>query len=235
MKKFNFFIETAIVLLGVSTLVGFNNNYYENENATEKEKVYELMNNSDAVKREFVEKLLKKEYRSEVNYYKLKSDDGSINYTEISGDDLDKEIMIDGQLKENGGFIFISDGDNRYWLNFNKNNYYTDKISDHKIAKITTSNPLTYGEKEVIKVFGDLPRTVERTDGGYKTILSDELNDGYEIYDKNGNFILSYLDNSQGKVTTTWLKSTDDVEGVYNYYLSKISEMTQAKSIEEVK
>ena len=83
MKKFNFFIETAIVLLGVSTLVGFNNNYYENENATEKEKVYELMNNSDAVKREFVEKLLKKEYRSEVNYYKLKSDDGSINYTEI--------------------------------------------------------------------------------------------------------------------------------------------------------
>lgn len=235
MKKINLIVVVGIIIAGLGLVTGFDKDYYSKENETSRAKIEDLKNSSDLVKSEFTEKLLNKKDQPRVNYYQVKSLDNSINYTQIQGFDTSKNITIDGKIWQNGGNIFINKDNQLYWLDIGKNIYYGEKRTSNYSSSITRDNDLTYGEKEVIKALGESNRKIEKIDGGYKSIIDDDLNYGYEIYDENGDFISSYLENSQGNVTTTLIESKNDVEDIYNYYLAKIDSMTKVETIEDIK
>lgn len=232
MKKIKLLVGVGLIIAGLGVVTGFDKDYDRKENEISRAKIEDLKNSSDLVKSEFTEKLLNKQYQPRVNYYQVKSLDNSINYTHIKGFDKEKNITIDGRIWQNGGNIFINKDDQLYWLDIGKNIYYAEKRTS---SKITRDNDLTYGEKEVIRALGESNRKIEKIDAGYKSIIDDDLNYGYEIYNENGDFVSSYLENSQGNVTTTLIKSESDVEDIYNYYLAKIDSMTKVETIEEIK
>ena len=76
---------------------------------------------------------------------------------------------------------------------------------------------------------------MEKTDFGYKVTISDDLNYGYSLYDENGDLFQTYLDNSQGKVTSKLLETDEDVLDVYERYMSLTSEMTYTDNIADIK
>ena len=235
MKKIKLLVGVGFIIAGLGLVTGFDKDYHRKENEISRAKIEDLKNSSDLVKSEFTEKLLNKQYQPRVNYYQVKSLDNSINYTQIEGFDKGKNITIDGRIWQNGGNIFINKDDQLYWLDIGKNIYYGEKRTSNYPSNITRDNDLTYGEKEVIRALGESNRKIEKIDAGYKSIIDDDLNNGYEIYNENGDFISSYLENSQGNVTTTLIKSENDVEDIYNYYLTKIDSMTKVETIEEIK
>lgn len=235
MKKIKLLAGVGLIIAGLGLVTGFDKDYDRKENEISRAKIEDLKNSSDLVKSEFTEKLLNKQYQPRVNYYQVKSLDNSINYTQIEGFDKGKNITIDGRIWKNGGNIFINKDNQLYWLDIGKNIYYAEKRTSNYPSNITRDNDLTYGEKEVIKALGESNRKIEKIDGGYKSIIDDDLNYGYEIYNENGDFVSSYLENSKGNVTTTLTESKNDVEDIYNYYLAKIDSMTKVETIEEIK
>ena len=235
MKKIKLLVGVGLIIAGLGLVTGFDKDYHRKENEISRAKIEDLKNSSDLVKSEFTERLLNKQYQPRVNYYQVKSLDNSINYTQIEGFDTSKNITIDGRIWQNGGNIFINKDNQLYWLDMGKNIYYAEKRTSNYPSNITKDNDLTYGEEEVIRALGESNRKIEKIDGGYKSIIDDDLNYGYEIYNENGDFVSSYLENSQGNVTTTLIKSESDVEDIYNYYLAKIDSMTKVETIEEIK
>ena len=235
MKKVKLLVGVGLIIAGLGLVTGFDKDYHRKENEISRAKIEDLKNSSDLVKSEFTEKLLNKQYQPRVDYYQVKSLDNSINYTQIEGFDTSKNITIDGRIWQNGGNIFINKDNQLYWLDIGKNIYYAEKRTSNYPSNIIRDNDLTYGEKEVIRALGESNRKIEKIDGGYKSIIDDDLNYGYEIYNENGDFVSSYLENSQGNVTTTLIKSESDVEDIYNYYLAKIDSMTKVETIEEIK
>lgn len=235
MKKFKVILLAGLVVGISAVFYGFNKNYDQEYNEEVIEKISDIRENGDDVTKEFIDLLLSHEDQAEVKYYRITSDDGSIDYTHIQGSDQDKGIDIDGSFNQNKGMIYISKGDDMYWLDLGKNIYHKDKRSNHDINESTTTNELTFGQREVYIALGESYRKVEKIDNGYKLVIDDDLNFGYDIYDENGYLVESYLDNSEGGFYTRLEKSTTDVEGVYNYYLSMINDMTYTDDIADIK
>lgn len=235
MKKFKVILLAGLVVGISAVFYGFNKNYDQEYNEEVIEKISDIRENGNEDTKEFIDLLLSHDYQAEVKYYHIISDDGSIDYTHIQGSDQEKGIDIDGRYDQNSGVIYISKGDDMYWLDLGKNIYHKDKRSNHDISKSTTTNELTFGQREVYIALGESNRKVEKIDNAYKATIDDDLNFGYDIYDENGYLVESYLDNSEGGFYTRLEKTTTDVEGVYNYYLSMINDMTYTDDIADIK
>ena len=234
MKKRNILFASIVVIAGLGIFTGFNNNYYQEANEESRAELVSIKENADDITREFIEKLEQKQRSNGVEYWEEKSDDGSIDYISISGYDQANEIDIDGRIKDNRGDIYLSRGDDRTWIDLTNNIYHQDKRSDHDIPAITTTNELSFGEESVLYALSN-GRIVEKTDFGYKVTISDDLNYGYSLYDENANLFETYLDNSQGKVTSKLVEIDDDVLGIYEKYISMTNEMTYTDNIADIK
>lgn len=235
MKKFKVILLAGLVVGISAVFYGFNKNYDQEYNEEVIKKISDIRENGDDVTKEFIDLLLSHEDQAEIKYYHIFSDDGSIDYMHIQGRDLDKGIDIDGRYDQNSGVIYISKNDDRYWLDLGKNIYHKDKRSDNDIDNSIAANELTFGQREVYMALGESYRKVEKIDKGYKLVIDDDLNFGYDIYDENGYLLESYLENSEGNIYTIFEKSTDDIEGVFNYYLSMIENMTYTDDIADIK
>lgn len=234
MKKRNILFASMAVILGLGIFSGFDNNYYQKENDERRAELISIKDNADDVTREFIEKLESKERSNGIEYWETKSEDGSIDYISISGCDQENDIDIDGRLKNNYLNVFISKGDDRTWIDTQTNLYHSDNRSDYDIPTISTTNELSYGEESVLRAIDNYNK-VEKTDFGYKVTISDDLNYGYSLYDENGDLFETYLDNSQGKVTSKLLETDEDVLDVYERYMSLTSEMTYTDNIADIK
>ena len=234
MKKRNILFASIVVVAGLGIFSGFNNNYYQEANEESRAELVSIKENADDITREFIEKLEQKQRSNGVEYWETKSEDGSIDYISISGYDQANEIDIDGRIKDNRGDIYLSRGDDRTWIDLTNNIYHQDKRSDHDIPAITTTNELSFGEESVLYALSN-GRIVEKTDFGYKVTISDELNYGYSLYDENANLFETYLDNSQGKVTSKLVEIDDDVLGIYERYISMTKEMTYTDNLADIK
>lgn len=234
MKKRNILFASMAVILGLGIFSGFDNNYYQEENDERRAELISIKDNADDVTREFIEKLESKERSNGIEYWETKSEDGSIDYISISGCDQENDIDIDGRLKNNYLNVFISKGDDRTWIDTQTNLYHSDNRSDYDIPTISTTNELSFGEESVLRALDNYNK-VEKTDFGYKVTISDDLNYGYSLYDENGDLFETYLDNSQGKVTSKLLETDEDVLDVYERYMSLTSEMTYTDNIAYIK
>lgn len=234
MKKRNILFASMAVILGLGIFSGFDNNYYQKENDERRAELISIKDNADDVTREFIEKLESKERSNGIEYWETKSEDGSIDYISISGCDQENDIDIDGRLKNNYLNVFISKGDDRTWIDTQTNLYHSDNRSDYDIPTISTTNELSFGEESVLRALDNYNK-VEKTDFGYKVTISDDLNYGYSLYDENGDLFQTYLDNSQGKVTSKLLETDEDVLDVYERYMSLTSEMTYTDNIADIK
>lgn len=234
MKKRNILFASMAVILGLGIFSGFDNNYYQKENDERRAELTSIKENADDLTREFIEKLESKERSNGIEYWETKSEDGSIDYISISGCDQENDIDIDGRLKNNYLNVFISKGDDRTWIDTQTNLYHSDNRSDYDIPTISTTNELSFGEESVLRALDNYNK-VEKTDFGYKVTISDDLNYGYSLYDENGDLFETYLDNSQGKVTSKLLETDEDVLDVYERYMSLTSEMTYTDNIADIK
>ena len=234
MKKRNILFASMAVILGLGIFSGFDNNYYQKENDERRAELISIKENADDVTREFIEKLESKERSNGIEYWETKSEDGSVDYISISGCDQENDIDIDGRLKNNYLNVFISKGDDRTWIDTQTNLYHSDNRSDYDIPTISTTNELSFGEESVLRALDNYNK-VEKTDFGYKVTISDDLNYGYSLYDENGDLFQTYLDNSQGKVTSKLLETDEDVLDVYERYMSLTSEMTYTDNIADIK
>lgn len=234
MKKRNILFASIVVVAGLGIFTGFNNNYYQEENDERRAEFIAIKENSDEITKDFIEKLENKQRENVVEYWETKSEDGSIDYISISGYDQENEIDIDGRIKDNRGDIYLSRGDDRTWIDLTKNIYHQDKRSDYDIPTISTSNELSFGEESVLRALDNYNK-VEKTDFGYKVTISDDLNYGYCLYDENGDLFETYLDNSQGKVTSKLVGKDEDVLGIYEKYISMTNEMTYTDNIADIK
>lgn len=234
MKKRNVLFAGLTLALGLVVFTGYNNNYYQEANEESRAELASIKENADDVTREFIEKLEAKERTNGIEYWETKSEDGSIDYISVRGYDHENEIDIDGRIKDNCGSIYLSKGDERTWIDLTNNTYHQDKRSDHDIPTITTTNELSFGEESVLYALSN-GRTVEKTDFGYKITISDELNYGYSLYDENANLFETYLDNSQGKVTSKLIGTDEDVLDFYEKYLSMTNDMTYTDNIADIK
>lgn len=234
MKKRNILFASIVVIAGLGIFTGFNNNYYQEANEESRAELVSIKENADDITREFIEKLEQKQRSNGVEYWETKSEDGSIDYISISGYDQANEIDIDGRIKDNRGDIYLSRGDDRTWIDLTNNIYHQDKRSDYDIPAITTTNELSFGEESVLYALSN-GRIVEKTDFGYKVTISDDLNYGYSLYDENANLFETYLDNSQGKVTSKLVEIDDDVLGIYEKYISMTKEMTYTDNLADIK
>lgn len=234
MKKRNILFASMAVILGLGIFSGFDNNYYQKENDERRAELTSIKENADDLTREFIEKLESKERSNGIEYWETKSEDGSVDYISISGCDQENDIDIDGRLKNNYLNVFISKGDDRTWIDTQTNLYHSDNRSDYDIPTISTTNELSFGEESVLRALDNYNK-VEKTDFGYKVTISDDLNYGYSLYDENGDLFQTYLDNSQGKVTSKLLETDEDVLDVYERYMSLTSEMTYTDNIADIK
>ena len=234
MKKRNILFASMAVILGLGIFSGFDNNYYQKENDERRAELTSIKENADDLTREFIEKLESKERSNGIEYWETKSEDGSVDYISISGCDQENDIDIDGRLKNNYLNVFISKGDDRTWIDTQTNLYHSDNRSDYDIPTISTTNELSFGEESVLRALDNYNK-VEKTDFGYKVTISDDLNYGYSLYDENGDLFETYLDNSQGKVTSKLLETDEDVLDVYERYMSLTSEMTYTDNIADIK
>lgn len=234
MKKRNILFASIVVVAGLGIFTGFNNNYYQEENDERRAEVIAIKENSDEITKDFIEKLENKQRENVVEYWETKSEDGSIDYISISGYDQENDIDIDGRLKNNYLNVFISKGDDRTWIDTQTILYHSDNRSDYDIPTISTSNELSFGEESVLRALDNYNK-VEKTDFGYKVIISDDLNNGYYLYDENGDLFETYLDNSQGKVTSKLVGKDEDVLGIYEKYISMTNEMTYTDNIADIK
>ncbi|WP_282929829.1 hypothetical protein [Anaerococcus sp. Marseille-Q7828] len=234
MKKRNILFASMAVILGLGIFSGFDNNYYQKENDERRTELTSIKENADDLTREFIEKLESKERSNGIEYWETKSEDGSVDYISISGCDQENDIDIDGRLKNNYLNVFISKGDDRTWIDTQTNLYHSDNRSDYDIPTISTTNELSFGEESVLRALDNYNK-VEKTDFGYKVTISDDLNYGYSLYDENGDLFQTYLDNSQGKVTSKLLETDEDVLDVYERYMSLTSEMTYTDNIADIK
>lgn len=234
MKKRNILFASIVVLAGLGIFTGFNNNYYQEENDERRAEFIAIKENSDEITKDFIEKLENKQRENVVEYWETKSEDGSIDYISISGYDQENEIDIDGRIKNDYVDIFLSKVDDRTWIDTKTNLYHSDNRSDYDIPSISTTNELSFGEESVLRALDNYNR-VEKTDFGYKVIISDDLNYGYYLYDENGDLFETYLDNSQGKVTSKLVGKDEDVLGIYEKYISMTNEMTYTDNIADIK
>lgn len=234
MKKRNILFASMAVILGLGIFSGFDNNYYQEENDERRAELISIKDNADDVTREFIEKLESKERSNGIEYWETKSEDGSIDYISISGYDQENEIDIAGRIKNDCVDIFLSKGDDRTWIDTQTNLYHSDNRSDYDIPTISTSNELSFGEVSVLRALDNYNK-VEKTDFGYKVTISDDLNYGYSLYDENGDLFETYLDNSQGKVTSKLVGKDKDVLGIYEKYISMTNEMTYTDNIADIK
>lgn len=234
MKKRNILFASMAVILGLGIFSGFDNNYYQEENDERRAELISIKESADDVTREFIEKLESKEMANGIEYWETKSEDGVIDYISISGYDQENDIDIDGRLKNNYLNVFISKGDDRTWIDTQTNLYHSDNRSDYDIPTISTTNELSFGEESVLRALDNYNK-VEKTDFGYKVIISDDLNYGYYLYDENGDLFETYLDNSQGKVTSKLVGKDEDVLGIYEKYISMTNEMTYTDNIADIK
>ncbi len=235
MKKKNVLLLGLVVLAGVGIFAGFNDNYYQEENEQMRAEIVAIKENADEVTREFVDKLENKVERDEAEFWQVSSDDGSINYIHLTATDQANDIFIDGQIRTDGNTnIFLSKGDDRTWIDTSKNIYHADKRSDHNLPLISTTNELSFGELGVVREL-DPDDTVEKTEYGYKVDTTDDLNIGYSLYDHNANLYETYLDNSQGKVTSKLVEVDQDVLALYDKYIKLTENLTYTDDISDLK
>lgn len=234
MKKRNILFASIVVAAGLGIFTGFNNNYYQQENDERRAEFIAIKENSDEITKDFIEKLENKQRESVVEYWETKSEDGSIDYISISGYDQENEIDIDGRIKNDCVDIFLSKGDDRTWIDTKTNLYHSDNRSDYDIPSISTTNELSFGEESVLRALDNYNK-VEKTGFGYKVTISDDLNYGYYLYNENGDLFETYLDNSQGKVTSKLVGKDKDVLGIYEKYISMTNEMTYTDNIADIK
>ena len=234
MKKRNILFATLAAAVGIGVFTGFNNNYYQEANEESRAELTSIKENADEVTREFIEKLEAQERPSRVEYWQVRSEDGAVDYIRVSGYDQENSIDISGRLRDNIVDLYLSKGDDRTWIDTERNLYHQDKRSDHNISRIVTTNELSFGEESALSALGN-GRIVEKTDFGYKVIISDELNYGYSLYDENANLFETYLDNSQGKVTSKLVGTDEDVVGIYDKYLAMTANMSYTDNIADIK
>lgn len=234
MKKKNILLVGLALAIGVGVFTGFDNNYYQEENDNMRAEIVSIKENSDEVTREFIEKLENKERRDEAEFWHTYSEDGSIDYTQLTAFDQANDIFIDGQIADDGVNIFLSKGDDRTWVDTRKNIYHADKRSDHNIPNIITTNDLSFGEESIIRALEN-GRFVEKTDFGYKVTISDDLNYGYDLYDNNANLYETYLENSEGHITSKLVDINQDVVELYNKYIGLTESLTYTDDIADVK
>lgn len=234
MKKKNVLLVGLALAIGVGVFTGFDNNYYQEENDNMRAEIVSIKENADDVTREFIEKLENKERRDEAEFWQRTSDDGSIDYTQLTAYDQANDIYISGRIADDGVNIFLSKGDDRTWIDTSKNIYHADKRSDHNIPNISTTNELSFGEESIIRAL-DNSRFVEKTDFGYKVTISDDLNYGYDLYDNNANLYETYLENSEGHITSKLVDIDQDVLGLYDKYIDLTDSLTYTDDIADVK
>lgn len=231
----------AIALTG-GFLLSTNTNDKDDENEQKREEIKEIIENADETTREFIDALLNKEEKSEVCYWNVKSDDGKIDYTLIKAYDKDGKIVIDGSYKDNRGYIFIKNGGQSYSLNLEKNIYIKNNVDNFNADQSTGQNSLSYKEKciydalAIEKCFkGKREEVLEKTDYGFKKTIKDDLNYGYYLYDENGDLFETYLENTEGNITTKLIDKSNDIEGTYNQFYSLMENMQEVEDFAAVK
>lgn len=76
---------------------------------------------------------------------------------------------------------------------------------------------------------------MEKTDYGFKKTIKDDLNYGYYLYDANGDLFETYLENTEGNISTKLIDKSNDIEATYNQFYSLMENMQEVEDVAEVK
>lgn len=219
------------LFLKASGSIGQND--YKKELRDRKVKVEEYLQKVDGVEKEFVEKYLSHEDQDGI--VEIREITNTITgeyYKKIHAEDSLNKISIDGRLD---GTIFFRRGNQRFWIDTNRKNYFTDNFDYSKNSK--EDSIISINESMIYEKFlAGYDKKIEKLENGYKVTSLDDLNKGsYDIYDEYVNLIESFTDNSQGKWKDELISKTENVEEVFNKLMDMKDTYKKVDDIGQIK
>lgn len=219
------------LFLKASGSIGQND--YQKELRDRKVKVEEYLQKVDVVEKEFVEKYLSHEDQDGiVEIREITNTITGESYKKIHAEDSLNKISIDGRLD---GTIFFRRGNQRFWIDTNRKNYFTDSFDYSKNSK--EDSIISINESMIYEKFlAGYDKKIEKLENGYKVTSLDDLNKGsYDIYDEDVNLIESFTDNSQGKWKDELISKTENVEEVFNKLMDMKDTYKKVDDIGQIK
>lgn len=219
------------LFLKASGSIGQND--YQKELRDRKVKVEEYLQKVDVVEKEFVEKYLSHEDQDGiVEIREITNTITGESYKKIHAEDSLNKISIDGRLD---GTIFFRRGNQRFWIDTNRKNYFTDNFDYSKNSK--EDSIISINESMIYEKFlAGYDKKIEKLENGYKVTSLDDLNKGsYDIYDGDVNLIESFTDNSQGKWKDELISKTENVEEVFNKLMDMKDTYKKVDDIGQIK
>lgn len=219
------------LFLKASGSIGQND--YQKELRDRKVKVEEYLQKVDVVEKEFVEKYLSHEDQDGiVEIREITNTITGESYKKIHAEDSLNKISIDGRLD---GTIFFRRGNQRFWIDTNRKNYFTDNFDYSKNSK--EDSIISINESMIYEKFlAGYDKKIEKLENGYKVTSLDDLNKGsYDIYDEDVNLIESFTDNSQGKWKDELISKTENVEEVFNKLMDMKDTYKKVDDIGQIK
>lgn len=219
------------LFLKASGSIGQND--YKKELRDRKVKVEEYLQKVDGVEKEFVEKYLSHEDQDGiVEIREITNTVTGESYKKIHAEDSVNKISIDGRLD---GTIFFRRGNQRFWIDTNRKNYFTDNFDYSKNSK--EDSIISINESMIYEKFlAGYDKKIEKLENGYKVTSLDDLNKGsYDIYDEYVNLIESFTDNSQGKWKDELISKTENVEEVFNKLMDMKDTYKKVDDIGQIK
>lgn len=236
MKHIKEMLLISLIVFGgvyLSAAGSFGQRDYANELRDRKVKVEEYLGKVDGVEKEFVEKYLKYEDEDpSVAISEITNVDTGESYKRIDASDKENKIEIYGRLD---GTIFFRKGNERFWIDTIKKNYYTDTFDYSKNPKEPS---IISGNEDWIyeKFLSGYEKKIEKIGDTYKMTYLDDLNKGsYDIYDLEGNWLESFSDNSQGRWKDVIVSKSADVNETYEKLLSLKDNYTRVDDLGQIK